>query len=135
MPLGTTIVHPRLFESLRPSFWRHTVTIQRRTDPTLQDEVGGPETSETLNPWVTLSGHGGISCNVGRNDALGPKTSEIRQSLSTFDAKMFQAMLNGIYPAITEQHRAEIDGAYYNIRGVVHDSGKNLTELVLEIIT
>lgn len=137
MPLNRNILHPRLFESLRPSFWRHTVTIQVRTDTTLRNSIGGMETDETLNPWITLTGHANISCNLGRkSEALGEILTEERQAFSTYDAKLPRAQLNGRYPLITETMRAVIDGTdVYNIRGVITDSSLSQTELVLEIIT
>jgi hypothetical protein len=134
MPYGNHLIHPRLFERLERTFWRHTVTIQSR-DFTMRDNIGGIENDETLNPWATLTGHEHIVCNKGRStDNSKGITSETRERHSTFDGKIFQCMLNGLYPLITEQMRATIDGEPYNIRGVVHDSSKNLTGLVVEII-
>lgn len=131
MPLpGSTLLHTRLFQALGPMFWRYTVTIQEDTQT--QDEIGGISHS-----WSTFAGHEHIACNIGRkSDNMGDILTEKRQPLSIFDAKLPRCMLNGLYPTITEQHRAIVDGTTtYNIRGVISDSGKNLTELVLEIIT
>lgn len=131
MPLpGSTLLHARLFPALGPMFWRYTVTIQEATET--QNEIGGLDKA-----WSDLPGHTHIVCNIGRkSDNMGDILSERREPLSTFDAKLPRCMLNGLYPSITEAHRAVVDGTTtYNIRGVISDSGKNLTELVLEIIT
>lgn len=128
MPLGTSIVHPGLFAALRPSFWRHTVTIEQDTQT--QDEIGGISHS-----WATLAGHADIACNLGRKpDSLGEITTERRDPFSTYNAELPRAMLNGLYTSITTAHRALISTRYYNIRGVQHDSALNLTMLTLELI-
>lgn len=135
MPLNNRLIHPRLFEHLRPTFWRDVVSIEMRTSSTLVNAIGGPETDETLNPWVWL--HQNVSCNIGiQTEALGPKTSEVREPLASYDSRVRQCMLNGYYPLVTTSMRAVDDeGTAYNIKGVVNDSSKNMTELVLELIT
>lgn len=132
MPLNNRLLHPRMFEHLRRTFWRFTLSIQSR-DETMQNEIGGPETDETLNPWATITGHENISCNLGRATA---SVTEQREATSTYDVELPRAQLNGFYPLITNTMRAVVDGTdVYNIRGVLKDSSKNQTELVLEIIT
>lgn len=140
MPLTTGIIHPRLFQQLETTYWRHTLTVQTR--PKTLNEVGGVEKDETLNPWTAYTGHENISCNIGRrSDSLGEKLTEILTPNATYDETREIAMLNGYWPLIgldpdTTEWRAIVEGTSVQlIRGVVHNSNKSHTELVLVKIT
>jgi len=134
MPLHNNVIHPRLFERLGRTFWRDVINIQQRTDPAMRNVVGELETDQTLNPWIAYPGHSVISCNIDRK--VADVRTEIREPLSTFDAAVEIASLNGYWPLIETGMRAvdAADGTVYNIRGVIHGATKEHTELELELI-
>jgi hypothetical protein len=129
MPLAnTSLIHPRFFENLETTFWRHTCTIQEATQTA--NEVGEP-----ARTWADLVGHTHISCNLAAKESMSEQTSEQRRDDSTYDAKTRHLQLNGHYPLITGGMRAVVDATAYDIRGVVHSSAKVQTKLIVELIT
>lgn len=129
MPLAnTSLIHPRFFENLERTFWRHTCTIQEATETA--NEVG-----ELERTWADLVGHTHISCNLAAKESMSEQTSEQRRDDSTYDAKTRHLQLNGHYPLITGGMRAVVDATAYDIRGVVHSSAKVQTKLIVELIT
>jgi hypothetical protein len=129
MPLTTAILHPRLFRSL-PAFFSSLCTIRVKQAATL-NTIGEAEPG-----WPIFEGHAAIPCNLAAKAGnTQEQQSEVRTSDSTYVSKDRHCMLDGYYPLIDETMAAEVDGVLYDIRGVVQQSVKQHTKLMLEVIS
>lgn len=119
------IVHPRLLAgdyADLSDFYHREVTIQQAT--VTQDTFGG----EVLT-WADLAGHVDLSC------VLAPAGGrEVKAPDKTYVVASHTISIGGDYPAIREKMRAEIDGIYYDILLVTHDSQSDTTHLDTQIV-
>jgi hypothetical protein len=129
MSLTSTILHPRLFRGL-PAFFPSRCTIRLKQAATL-NSIGEAEPG-----WPELAGHIAIPCNIAAKAGnTQEQQSEVRTSDITYVSKDRHCMLDGYYPLISEEMAAEVDGIMYDIRGVVQQSAREHTKLMLELIT
>ena len=119
----SNIVNPRMLERLTPHFYRQRCTIEKGTST--RNSSGEP-----ILTWSTLSDHAAIPCHLA--PVRGRETPGA--NLTVAEAT-HTALLNGLYPDVTIQHRAKVDQVAYNIVAVEKDSQGAMTRLQLRIVT
>jgi hypothetical protein len=126
MPLTSTVIHPELMNELRPVFYRQVARIEYRDPAAAPSSFGEPA------GFINLPGHTGIDCSLQRSATVF--ANERRSKDQTIAVQYFTCLLNGLYPEITANMHAVIDGTTYNITEPISDSQRAHTELTLEIV-
>lgn len=130
MPLTTDIVHSRLMGELR-HMQRQRCSIFTLADPPAQDSLGDIK-QVWPDDYTVVPGHDQLPCTL----AVTPtgKKNEQRQADSRYVSEQLACLLDGLYPLITEQMIARVDGVAYDIKGVSQQSTLAITRLALERI-
>lgn len=105
--------------------WNKTCTIKTNTG---QRSPSG----QRIPAWTELPGHENIPCrkSIQKQGAGGNFEQERAGGTITLTGQV--VLLNGYFPAITEEMVAEVDGIQYDIEGVQHTSDDQFTYLSVE---
>jgi len=118
--MASPLIHPFLLDRLG-SFFSATCTVQTNTPA--QDAYGQP-----IAAWANLAGHVDIPCGI-----YPTKTQqEVKRADGTITVATHRANLQGVFASITTAMRLVSEGLNYDIVGVVTDSQRVITSLLLE---
>lgn len=104
-------------------------TITVRQDIPSQDAVGQLVDGSPPASTVIVED---IPCMIGVPSERVMQSEEVRTGEMTREQELRQVNLDGYYPEIDRTMTVEVDGEFYNVRGVVHDSQRSRTILVVE---
>lgn len=128
--LTTAIFHPRLMRELK-HLQKQRCSIFTLADPPTQDSVGDVQ-QVWPDDYTVVPGHDQLPCTLAVTPA--GKKNEERQSDSRYVSEQLACLLDGLYPLITEQMKARVDGVAYDIKGVSQQNTLAITRLALERI-
>lgn len=121
------LVDPRLFERLTPLLYDRKVQIESAT------EIMDP-TNQPIRSWAPAAGLPEyLDCRRGVMTAALAQSLEIRNADMTISRDTEYIALPQYWPQIQKEMRANIiDGQVWNISGVLFDSIRHQTYLVVE---
>lgn len=117
-----TLVHPKMMASVS-SFYPATCTIQEYT------VTGRNDYNEEILVWADKPGHVDIPCAVSPSGG-----QEVKRDNMTYVVSTHRIALRGYYPEITEEMRVVSGGQVYDILLVEHDSLRQTTRLLCEVV-
>jgi SPP1 family predicted phage head-tail adaptor len=119
---ASVLINPRLMRSLRRHF-NSRATIQNGT--TTYNSHNEPVTVWNDDPLLKQ-----LSCYI--EPASG---GEQRQAGNTLVTNLWNVLIAGFYPNISDQQQITIDGIVYNITDVSTESTDTVTAIVVEKVT
>lgn len=124
------LIHPRLFESLRPTFYDRQVQIEVPIETF--DAANQPQTTYASAPGLPSY----LDCRRGVMTAALAQSMERRTPEVTISADSEYIAIAGYYPQIVKTMRANIvGGQVWNITGVIFDSTRTQTYLIVDRVT
>jgi hypothetical protein len=120
--MPSRLIHPRMMQALERDFFPQLCTIELGTDA--QDTVG-----QVKPTWAAVPGLTALKCRVGEISG-----GERRSNNQTYLDATHTILISGTYPAITEKHRAVIDGRTYDILLMQISPEETTTRLVSRFV-